>query len=609
MAALPAVTINAIMRVATPVIADIYKASKGGVRKAYSRWQESTFPRRLARKIGGLALVKTLWKPDDDVSLLKFYHPPKIRSLDQRREKPVSSMTDIGSENIVIEGIVGQGKSIFLRWLAIEQAKNESNGRLPVFIELRTLHKGYLLRDAIYKVLESYEISIDDEAFEHLASSGKMILLLDAFDELDESLIRETLNQISFFSRKYDEMQIVITSRPGNEIQKVPGFKVTRIMSLKPDEYSKFLSKMGLSAVKNAAIVEAIKGNKGGLSNLITTPLMLTLVAIVYESEKEIPPTLPEFFERLFHIVLTKHDRLKDGFSRKRSSGLSDRKLQELFEAFCFMTIQCGYGRSLTGEQFSKVFKQAVDYSEDCRCDQEKFQSDIVKGACLMLEEGVDTVTFLHKSLMEYYAAAFIRHSTDEVAEMFYKAAGENQRAWREVVRFLSSIDSYRYSKEFALPQIEILKAKHIKPFADKNDKNILRMPWFCNYEESYASYIKDGADGREFHLALFGYSVGDGHMFEEALSDIMLHALFRSLPATAKREKVESILGVKLDLLSDATEVQVRNHRVIEYVGPDVFWNALSRYEGWLSQQEAMANTIIAKNDKRKNIFLPRKR
>lgn len=608
MAALTAATINTIARVATPVIGDVYKASKDGVRKAYSRWQESSFPKRLARKIGGLALVKTLWKPDDDVSLLKFYHPPRIRSLDQRKEKSVSSISDIGNENIVIEGIVGQGKSIFLRSLAIEEVRNESNGRLPVFIELRTLHKGYLLRDSIYKVLESYEINIDDDAFDHLAGSGKMVLLLDAFDELDESLIRDTLNQITFFARKYEAMQIIVTSRPGNDIQKVPGFKVTRIMALKPDEYSKFLFKMGISTTKSAAIVEAIRSNTGGLSNLITTPLMLTLVAIVYESEKEIPPTLPDFFERLFQIVLTKHDRLKDGFNRKRNSGLSDRKLQELFEAFCFMTIQNGYGRSLSGEQFTKVFREAIDYSEDCRCDQDKFQDDIVKGACLMLEEGVDTITFLHKSLMEYYAAAFIRHSTDEVAEMFYKAAGENQRAWREVVRFLSSIDSYRYSKEFAIPQIEIAKSNYLRPFEEKNRRTIVKLLAFLDNGERNVIYINP-SKSREYHLGYFGYRENDGHVFGEMLSEFMMHALFNSLPKTAKQEKVEEILGAKLDLLNGTREVRVPNHRIAEYVDADVFWTALSKFERWLAEQETLANAVIAKSDRRKNIFLPKKR
>lgn len=83
---------------------------------------------------------------------------------------------------------------------------------------------------------------------------------------------------------------------------------------------------------------------------------MLTLVVIVYETESQIPETLPDFFEKLFQVVFTRHDKLKAAFNRKHYTGLSEGTLQKVFEAFCFMCVQDGIGRSLKGGGVFKGF-------------------------------------------------------------------------------------------------------------------------------------------------------------------------------------------------------------------------------------------------------------
>lgn len=598
MASITSATILAITKAATPVIFDLYNSAKGKAKKSLKKWEEQQFPRRLAKKIGNLLLVRTLWRPDDDFSLLKFYYPPKVNSIDSSTEKIANCIEDISNENIIIQGIVGQGKSIFLRWLAIQEIKKDSS-RLPVFIELRTLHLRYSLRNAIYKVLESFDITIDEEIFEHLADSGKFVLLLDAFDELEESLTRDTLNEINFLSRRFEKMQIIITSRPSNEIQKVAGFKVMNICPLTPEDYQPFLQKMGIPITKNIEIVNAIKESQGGLANLITTPLMLTLVAIVYESEREIPSTLPEFFERLFQIVLTRHDRLKDGFSRTRHSGLSDRKLQDLFESFCFMAIQNGYGRSLTNEQFTQAFKQAAEYSENCRCEQEQFQMDIVKGACLMLEEGFDIITFLHKSLMEYYAAAFIKHSTDEVAELFYEEA-KAYNLWNAVLVFLASIDPYRFSKNYALPQIEQAHNQLIKPLHSRKAADLTKILTY--YTKDACMYFKNSNKKENYNIGVY-HPITDAKYYTEELNSRIVECVLAHMPFHPTAEKLEQILKHEID--PSVTQYDVPFFLTLEYIGEAPYWEAVNLYEHWLIQQKDSANKTIAMYDKRKDLFL----
>ena len=210
--------------------------------------------------------------------------------------------------------------------------------------------------------------------------------------------------------------------------------------------------KLGLDFAWADEIVNAIKNSPAKIFDLIKTPLMLTLVVLVYEAEQEVPSELPQFFEKLFLTMFSHHDRLKAGFRRKHNSGLSERNLQLLFEAFCFVAMRNKFGRTLTSEQFFTSFETAKKYAVDSQCGIEDFRKDIVKVSCLMLEEGLDLTTFLHFSICEYFSASFIARSSDSIAKNFYEFSTVNYPGWNVVLAFCEKIDNYRFSKYYLIP-------------------------------------------------------------------------------------------------------------------------------------------------------------
>jgi hypothetical protein len=73
------------------------------------------------------------------------------------------------------------------------------------------------------------------------------------------------------------------------------------------------------------------------------------------------------------------------------------------------------------------------------------------------MEEGFD-LHFIHKSVLEFYAASFVRGLTEDQAEKFYGEIlkkREVQGQWSQVLRFLDNIDYYRYSKFYAIPGLQ----------------------------------------------------------------------------------------------------------------------------------------------------------
>ena len=449
------VTIKVISTVILgPIVNSISAGAKKAGIKGIEKWEQTKFHTKVQKKISSIESLKTFWSADKLVMLHDFYYPSKI--VTEKGSRHYQLLPDLPEGNLIIEGIVGQGKSIYLRHLATSEIRSNQSNNFPIFIEFRTLTKEITLENSIKSYLDDININgYDESTFEYVMSSGKFVLLLDAFDEIDDDVTKDTYLQIDRYTEKYDNLKIIITSRPSAEIQKSSRFKKLRLAPLTESDYTPFLSKLGLSSVFIGELKSAIKNSPSKISELITTPLMLTLVVLAYWSVKEIPENLPDFFEVLFKCVFSGHDNAKPYINRTLATNLSEKKLQELFEVFCFVCIKNKTTRSLSTANFDKYFDLAKTLLNGSACEAEDFRHDMNKVACLILPDGFDTWVFLHKSVLEYYAASFVKKSSENFAMKFYEYAMRDPQPWMEVLTFLNYIDEYRFKKYYLLEELK----------------------------------------------------------------------------------------------------------------------------------------------------------
>ncbi|WP_449439587.1 NACHT domain-containing protein [Pseudomonas migulae] len=473
-----ALTAIALTKIISPIFSDLYTGAKGVVRDGLKRWSTTSGIKKAATALLRLEKVKTIWSPEEETSLRQFYYPSKLKTKVQYgQDESIIDATNIANlpdRNIVIEGIVGQGKSIFMRHLATSILCTSPLETIPVFIELRTISTKRSLLDTIFSFLDSLGVTGNQPTFDYLAESQILTLLLDGFDEIPSDCVGDVIFHLGNIQTRHPDLKIIISSRPRNHIQNTPGFQVLELVKLNQSDYDPFISKLINSKPKRFDVVEALNESPDNIKGIISTPLMLTLVVIVYQTEKEIPSTLSDFFEKLFGTVFTKHDRLKAGFNRQHFSGLSERKLKQLFDTFCFMVIQSGGTRSLDSNTFECAFDNAINYAPECKCDIDNFRNDIVKVACLMVEEGFDTTTFLHKSILDYHAAAFIKSLPDRTASEFYSSAFQNYRLWNYVIDFLKSIDTIRYYRFFVVKLLKKPVAQLSKVLQSADIENLI---------------------------------------------------------------------------------------------------------------------------------------
>jgi hypothetical protein len=562
-----ALTAAFLVKLLTPVATDLYASAKGQVKQELSKWNTKRGIQNMATTLSQIDKVKTIWSPELEKSLSEIYYPSAL--IIQGKRTVIDDISELPQGNLVIEGIVGQGKSMFMRHIAASMVAAPNITRIPAFIELRNISKRRSLSSLISSFINSLSAKHTAETFEYLASSGKMALILDGFDEIPSNCISETIVELQTLQISHPDLKIIISSRPQSHIQNAAGLKVVKLAELSDSDYDPFLMKLITVTSKRNEVLGALSDCATSIQGIIVTPLMLTLVVIVYQTEKEIPSTLSGFFDRLFGVVFAKHDRLKAGFNRQHHSGLSEEQLKKLFEIFCFMAIQHGLGRSMREQVFNKTFEQSVNFAPELQCPIEGFKKDIINVACLIIEEGMDIRTFLHKSILDYHAAAFVCSLTEAQAKRFYTAAYVNYDRWEHVLNFLESIDKLRYGEHYIIDNIPNA-LESLRSLIASQDQQLL-----INYIETIAPNAEAEFTGSL--MTKYTRTVRNNGELDKIVSDALPRAVF-AMCGDASRDEVAR---VALRTGQDSDNKNVIPLRVlIGELGYDHILKALKRVE-----------------------------
>jgi hypothetical protein len=166
---------------------------------------------------------------DNDVSkeiILKEYQPNRMHFEGDKKsfEKSLNFLDQwIGTDShwLTVLGDYGVGKSWTLKrylYYRVEKYKeNPGNNLLPFFIPLQSFTKSFDFQNLILRCFQNYGLGgVYYKAFEYLMLKGRILFLLDSFDEMAQHLnrndIRSNLNELlSGISKK---SKTIMTSRP-----------------------------------------------------------------------------------------------------------------------------------------------------------------------------------------------------------------------------------------------------------------------------------------------------------------------------------------------------------------------------------------------------------
>jgi hypothetical protein len=473
--ALSGIAASTTGKVAGSIIFKIFERIKNDIGKGLDDIKVLKNVQSLYENYTKLKYVKTLWQIDKAVDLFDFYCDSYILENDVR--KKIKKIQDLDpNENILIEGIAGQGKSIFLKYLFVNEIEN-SDRYFPIYFELRKFEEKVDLKKSIISFLSSVGFSVDDDIILYLFKNFKIIIMMDGYDELKQDLRTSLISQIEDFSTKYDNVKFIVTSRPGCDLVSSPFFRVTKLDYVKNNEHVSIIKKLCDDTGVSDSLIKKI--NKlPHLKEILCTPIIITLLVITYKASQQIPENLSGFYDSLFDLMLLRHDGSKPGFTRNKKCTINNFEYRQLFESISFL--------SKESKNYSYDSKQLYDWStraiktnniKEC---PEKALDDIINITCLLVKDGEDH-RFIHKSVQEYYSASYIKNRPESLGKKFYEKIlndfENNFVKWRQELKFLEEIDTYRFYKFFLLPFL----IKH----TDIDKKSIIKNK--PNFTENFA--------------------------------------------------------------------------------------------------------------------------
>ncbi len=346
---------------------------------------------------------------------------------------------------IAIIGDPGSGKTTLMQHLAYECAKNEGVKPIPALVTLIY----YVASEA--KDFPSYLPTIFEEnAFpkaqdylETQLKAGRLLILLDGFDEVEIGKRDSVRKQIEAFANNEEYLQnkFVVTSRPIRDAV-FDNFKHLEVMPLLPEQRKAFLeSKVDNSpdsefdSHKCAELVGAIEGHDR-IRNLASNPLLLTFLYYVYKYNLELPRRRSELYRQSINLMLDWD--IKTGRPTHIKVRDRDAKKEVLKNvAYYYHTNATATREVPRDELIEQVDKHLPDSLEE-NFTAEALIAEIENSSGILRHSAAESYQFIHLTFQEYLTADYINDNRDtEVAKLMENLSDFR---WREVVLLLAGI-------------------------------------------------------------------------------------------------------------------------------------------------------------------------
>lgn len=450
-------------------------------------------------KISTLDQVKTINDFDESVSLYDFYVAPKVTKLQgDMKSFKVQSLKDFScSKKILISGIVGQGKSILMRHLAIQQSFE--GDRFPIFTELRELEEKESLETFIRKNIKKWLQTDNDKIVSYLLQEGKIILFFDGFDEVKINKMEKTVKDFEKIERKYPNLNFIVSSRPEETIDKSVIFSKFLINKLELEGQLDIIDKLVKDNLIKINLMETLKSSSNDIKGVLVTPLMVNFYYYLYKTEQIASDEIKLFYDKLFDLIFRKHDGTKLMYQRKYVSNLSLDQLEKAFECICFLS--CNHEAFfLTEYKFRELVEKTISFNK-LNCTVNDLIRDLTTGICFIGREG-QSFAFLHTSIPEFFGARFVVKNSH--VEGLYKDIIDNYKKYMNLVNYIKLIDE----KSFYLNFLDPVLNSSLDFFKSKKVYNGL---YFSTHKYNKYYSEKDmlnGIDNRVSALMIFDNSV-----------------------------------------------------------------------------------------------------
>jgi NACHT domain len=350
---------------------------------------------------------------------------------------------------LMVLGGPGIGKTTFLRKIGLEALKGKKGSYqhdlIPVLLELRLFRDGTIdLKQAIAQEFANCGLSNYEKCTEKLLTDGKLLILLDALDEVPTDRTAEMVGEIQDFVDQYSENRFIASCRIAAYRNTFQRFTDITIADFDDNQIQNFIANWFLShdLVEWGKVCwEKLNSDEHrSTKELAHTPLLLTLICIIHKKTGNFPANKATLYERALQVLLEEWDASKQ-ISRESLYKGWDSKRKTLMLAEVAHTSFVENKLFFQGQEIAKLIEAVIKemLPDEKLIDGKKVIRDIETqhGILVARDEGI--YSFSHLTIQEYLTAYHIVEN-DEIQLNSLVDSYLLDRNWREVFILIAGI-------------------------------------------------------------------------------------------------------------------------------------------------------------------------
>lgn len=518
--AIVAAVFKALPPSATTAIAKSLNQTKAKLLGRYER----SFAAHLTTTLNKCNFVQTIFTDDQKVPLRSIY--TNLYLSGPRKVRDDDILANLG--NIVISGTGGAGKTMLMKYLAINSIEYPV-GKIPLFIELRNLpaHIPANFNRTIFEYCNDFKEGDQYDIFREGLRNGLFLIFLDGLDEIPSSSRDQVFNSIKRMAREFPKCRIIASSRPEIDTRNWGELATHRVLGLTANQAKSLIEKVDFPEnLKNEFVNLIDQDLYQKHKSFLEIPLLCSLMLLTYHEYQSVPSRITVFYDQAFETLMRRHDRSKEGFfKRQLECNLSSDRFRMIFSAFCYRTL-AKQEVSFSDQDFRHHLSRAAAATE-IEVDVDCFASDLISHVCVVMRDGLN-LHFIHRSFQEYFAAVYLlRYRAGDVTTLYdrlFRSVNVN-----DVSVMAFDLDSQAFERDWALPACRRIKEALDSVDASKRALHLLRLSWYT---------LRLDKDDKSFTT----YSWIGGNVIHEALSQLV-------------RVYAKSTAGLRLNFTGEMSE------------------------------------------------------
>ncbi len=285
------------------------------------------------------------------------------------------------------------------------------------------------------------------EFWDYLFSHNRVVLLLDGLDEVPTEDLRAQVRQrIEDFLKGHLGLWVIATSRSaayhGEAV--LANFKLVRVLPLEQEHIENLVRRAYQAIPKTlwtkpepaGALLKGIRALEAQREGdpLVTTPLMVRLLLLVQQNNRDLPDQRADLYEKAVEALL-KPDHKDDGDVARDLVHFGAGSLEmnrDMLQYLAYHMHQSGeqQGRDVGEEAIKKMLCQDETYRPHVEALLEEART-----RSTLLEFREQQYRFMHLSFQEFLAGRYLaKNNTPDEAAAFLEAGPATQTWWREAI-------------------------------------------------------------------------------------------------------------------------------------------------------------------------------